>query len=332
MENHILSEKPLSDRPTISVIVPVYRVEKYLDKCVNSIVNQTYKNLEILLVDDGSPDCCGSMCDKWAIKDSRIQVIHKKNGGLSEARNIAISKASGRYIGFVDSDDYIEPDMYELLLRTLLESKADVSSCYALDEPEAKPFCSKRGRRYVTLKDCEAVRDLFVSNQYLRHAAWNKLYKKEIFDEIRFPVGRIYEDSGVMYKIMDRINKVACLDAYLYHYVQREDSIIHSAYNSQKITDRLFYGKEAMTYFKTREDMQKAAYCWNAKVFPDLWEIAYINGDRGACDDIIIAFRDMTKIGFFLSLNRKIRTSIFLVSPLLYYRVRRLWRCYVHQD
>ena len=120
----------------ISIIVPVYKVEKYLDKCVNSIVGQTYKNLEIILVDDGSPDNCPAMCDEWAQKDSRIKVIHKKNGGLSSARNAGLDACTGDYIGFVDSDDWIEPDMYEYLLNIGMKNNADVSRCEFVIEAE----------------------------------------------------------------------------------------------------------------------------------------------------------------------------------------------------
>ena len=120
----------------ISIIVPVYKVEKYLDKCINSIVSQTYKNLEVILVDDGSPDSCGKMCDEWTKKDTRIKVIHKENGGLSDARNFGLDCAKGKYIQFVDSDDYIEKDMIEFLYKNLKENNADISICsnYMVDE------------------------------------------------------------------------------------------------------------------------------------------------------------------------------------------------------
>ncbi|MBR1540013.1 MAG: glycosyltransferase [Clostridia bacterium] len=120
----------------ISIIVPVYKVEKYLDKCINSIVSQTYKNLEVILVDDGSPDSCGKMCDEWTQKDTRIKVIHKENGGLSDARNFGLDCAKGKYIQFVDSDDYIEKDMIEFLYKNLKENNADISICsnYMVDE------------------------------------------------------------------------------------------------------------------------------------------------------------------------------------------------------
>ena len=117
------------NEPLVSVIVPVYKVEKYLDKCVESIVGQTYKNLEIILVDDGSPDNCPAMCDKWADRDSRIKVIHKQNGGVSSARNAGIDAVQGEFIGFVDSDDWLEPDMYDCLVKNALEYNADISRC-----------------------------------------------------------------------------------------------------------------------------------------------------------------------------------------------------------
>ena len=178
-----------------------------MDRCIDSIVNSTYDNLEIILVDDGSPDQCGRKCDDWAEKDDRIKVIHKKNGGLSDARNAGIAIANGEYIGFVDSDDYIEPEMYEVLLKAIIQTESDISMCYELREDEENKVirCSK-SREITVLSSEEATIDLFVVNKYARHAAWSKLYKKDIFEKERFPVGKLFEDAAIMYRIFDRID------------------------------------------------------------------------------------------------------------------------------
>ena len=173
----------------ISVIVPVYKVEPYLSRCLDSIINQTYRNLEIILVDDGSPDRCGEICDEYARQDSRIRVIHKANGGLSDARNHGIDVAIGDYIAFVDSDDYIATDMYEKMLARLELDNSDMVVCnyYRFDEGSAPP---KDG--YIQLPDRVLTQDeafdfyLQIGGDYV--SAWNKLYKRTIFDDLRYPV------------------------------------------------------------------------------------------------------------------------------------------------
>ena len=170
----------------ISVIVPVYKVEKYLNKCVQSIVNQTYKNLEIILVDDGSPDNCPEMCDEWAKKDSRIKVIHQENAGLAEARNSGISVATGEFFMFIDSDDHAEPDMIELLLNLSMEYNADVSSCgfyfdYENDnKAEACDFSDE-----IRIADInERIIDLLTGG--FSGTVWNKLYRADAVKSILF--------------------------------------------------------------------------------------------------------------------------------------------------
>ena len=170
----------------ISVIVPVYKVEKYLDRCVESIVNQTYKNLEIILVDDGSPDNCGAMCDNWAEKDSRIKVIHKENGGLSDARNAGMNTATGDLMGFVDSDDYISPDMYQLLYENMLENNSDISACgvqIVFEDDRPANLLTKDSN--IVLNTGEAMKAI-IEESYLKQPVWYKLYKTELIKDIPF--------------------------------------------------------------------------------------------------------------------------------------------------
>lgn len=187
----------------VSVIVPVYKVEPYLDRCVASILAQTYPNLEVILVDDGSPDNCPALCDAWAQRDARIRVIHKKNGGISDARNVGLDAASGAYISFVDSDDYIAENFIETLYDLLHEYHTDISAVHwklvYADAPEVPAPLSSRN---VTLfQGADAIRELFTEDTYACYA-WNKLCKRKLFDTIRFPVGRVMEDLGIAHKIL----------------------------------------------------------------------------------------------------------------------------------
>ncbi|MGJ0706244.1 glycosyltransferase family 2 protein, partial [Enterococcus avium] len=177
----------------ISIIVPVYDVEKYLKKCVDSILNQTFKDFELILVDDGSPDNSGAICDQYAEKDSRVRVIHKENGGLSDARNAGIEVARGKYLGFVDSDDFVNEDMYKQLYTSIIENNADLSICGIFDLYEGKTPIKKTEKKLLLNRN-EAMIMIFHGNEISVHA-YNKLYKKEIFESLRYPVGKYHEDS-----------------------------------------------------------------------------------------------------------------------------------------
>ena len=244
--------------PLVSIIIPVYNVEKYLDKCIESIVNQTYTNLEIILVDDGSPDNCPQMCDAWAEKDSRIKVVHKENGGLSSARNKGLDIAKGGYILFVDSDDYISYDCVDILLKTLLENKCDLAVARYIEtnngRTKKKVFSKKTfvfneadywNNYYVNLFSQTDISAAFIN-------ACGKLYKKELFDNIRFPIGKINEDTFTTYKIISECSKIAYIDKLVYYYVYRPSSITRSINSSKEIIkslDVIDAMKERVNYF-----------------------------------------------------------------------------------
>lgn len=209
----------------ISVIVPVYNVEKYLSKCIESLQNQTYKNLEIILVDDGATDDSGKICDEYAKKDNRIKVIHKKNGGLSDARNVGINSANGNYIQFIDSDDYIDLDMIELLYNNVKKYNADISMCshYILTEEE----CTAEGTNELSVYSRVEVLKEILLDEKVRSYAWNKLFAKKLFDEIRFPKGKVFEDILTIPKLFEKAEKVVLDDVSKYYYRQRKGSILH---------------------------------------------------------------------------------------------------------
>ena len=215
----------------ISIIVPVYNVEKYLDRCINSILKQTYQNLEIILVDDGSNDNSGNMCDKYAQKDSRIRVIHKENGGLSDARNKGIEIATGEYIG-IDNND------------------ADISICgYTKFSEKDNIIESKDYKEYVyTTK--EAMREL-IKQEKFQDYAWNKLYKSKLFSEILYPFGRKMEDIGTTYKLFDASKKIVFCNKTLYYYFKRENSIVNNKKPSLYI-DKYELSKERYLFIKKK--------------------------------------------------------------------------------
>lgn len=211
----------------ISVIVPIYAVEKYLEKCIQSIRNQTYTNLEIILVDDESPDNCPLICDSYIEVDERIKVIHQKNGGLSAARNSGLEIAKGKYISFVDSDDYLYPDMYENMIEAIKVTSADICVC-GIEPIYEGHFRGKLEK--INIENSTYDKETFFQliSKWYYVTTVNKLYRKEIFNQLRFPVGRIHEDEFVIHKIVDKCTNIVTIPHIGYAYVQRENSIMNS--------------------------------------------------------------------------------------------------------
>ena len=240
--------------PLITVIVPVYKVEDYLERCVESIRNQTYQNLEVILVDDGSPDRCGEMCDELAAKDSRIQVIHKKNGGLSSARNAGIDMAKGEYIGFVDSDDWIEPDMYENLYRAAVEYDAQiVASGLQEDYPDGRvrhfdPEYPANSQVQVYSK-LEALR-ICLENTKITFSACDKLFHRDIFRDIRMTEGILFEDMEMTPRCLELTQRVVYDPRPYYHYIMTEDSILRGNYSLRRMYSADIAWERAWHYAK----------------------------------------------------------------------------------
>ena len=210
----------------VSIIVPVYKVEKYLDKCVIKIINQTYTDLQIILVDDGSPDNCPVLCEQWAKKDSRIEVIHKKNGGLSDARNAGLKVAKGEYVIFVDSDDYISINMIEKMLESMISNHADMVICqYVKVFPDGRMERQKPeyGTQIFTMEEC--LERLLEDKQITNHV-WRKMYKKSLLPDDLFPVGKNFEDAYVMADLIMSCQKIVSLDEAYYYYLQNEQGIV----------------------------------------------------------------------------------------------------------
>lgn len=222
----------------ISVIVPVYKVEPYLHRCVDSILCQTYSNLEIFLVDDGSPDGCPAICDAYAERDSRIRVIHKANGGQSDARNVALDAAKGAYYAFVDSDDFISTDYIATLYENLRQFDADLSavSSQKIFSKSISKEESQKNTRICYYDTKEAVCQLLTMGDFSVEV-WGKLFKAELFEGIRFPVGELYEDLAIIFQLFLRTEKVMYVNRPLYKYFIREGSTMQRPFDMRQYVE-----------------------------------------------------------------------------------------------
>ena len=221
----------------ISIIVPVYNVKYYLEKCVETILNQSYDNLEIILVDDGSTDGSSELCDQLFIKDERIIVLHKQNGGLSDARNYGFTHSKGKYVMFIDSDDYIHEEMVSKLYNAMVTSDADLAICnYDFVDINGNVVNKNKNilKNEIFGKE-EAYEKLSNADNYYYVTAWNKLYKREILTSNTFPKGRIHEDEFSIHHVFSKCNNIVSIDDVLYYYVQRDNSIMHSKLTIKKL-------------------------------------------------------------------------------------------------
>lgn len=237
--------------PLISVIVPVYKVEQYLERCVNSVINQTYQNLDIILVDDGSPDRCGEMCEEFAKQDSRIRVIHKENGGLSSARNAGLDAMQGEYVGFVDSDDWIEPDMYKNMIELALEHKAQIVCCgIKKNDENGNEYLFNNGvDEFAVFNTQEALNEL-PFNTRITNSLCDKVFHKCIFNTVRMKPGIIYEDHEVMHRCVYCAEKTIYTGQPYYNYTYNSESITGGKANI-KLYGFLPSGRARMEFYET---------------------------------------------------------------------------------
>ena len=259
--------------PLISVVVPVYNVEQYIRECVDSIVSQTYCHLEIVLIDDGSLDNCPVICDEYAKKDSRIKVVHQKNGGLAKARNVGIENSSGEYITFIDSDDYIASNYIEILYRGIIENNADVSiASFRSFEKNNTAVIEDSSCQFATIskKRCFENYTSIFTNPFV--SAWNKLYKRNLFSNIRFPEGKLYEDAFTTYKIFDVSQKIVFTSSVLYFYRLNPDSIMGQSFRKKHL-EMIDAFRSGFDYFEKKDEkdiselfiaplLMREIYCW----------------------------------------------------------------------
>lgn len=259
--------------PLVSAIIPVYNVERYVGRCIESICNQTYRNLEIILVDDGSKDKSGRICDEYAKLDSRITVFHQSNSGLSAARNRGLDAANGEYIAFVDSDDFVSHSYIEVLLAMAEQTSSDIAQIAVEAFFEQDEFTGDSGRcdisaiHPVLLSGRDMCRAMFDNTYEGSGVAPMKIYKAHIFKDLRFPVGKLHEDDFLVYKLLWRARQVAVADTQLYFYLRRPDSIMHRKYSIKRL-DGLEARKEQYHFFASVGDQElcekaKASYIRN---------------------------------------------------------------------
>ncbi|MCQ2080757.1 MAG: glycosyltransferase [Lachnospiraceae bacterium] len=323
----------------ISVIVPAYNIEKYLPRCLDSIIAQTYENLEIILVDDGSTDNTPKICDEYASKDSRITVIHQENKGLSGARNSALKIVMGDYIGYVDGDDYIDPSMYELMLKAMEENDADLSVCGYEQVGEDARKVEFSGETYILSKE-EALDAYIQDNRsfHIYNSVWSKLFKKELIDGVTFPVGRNSEDIMYTGRALSHCSKCVFVDKPLYFYIlDRAGSIMNtknasretlSKFANRRFNDEIPFWKEQILLFKKEgliEQSILAEYHFYKRML--FYYIDFRN--RGMKEEAkrlsknILSEKNNIALVYendFVKRGDRARMKLFLKSPSLYYR------------
>ena len=318
-------------QPLISVIVPVYKVEQYLRKCVDSIRSQTYNNLEILLVDDGSPDNCSALCDQLALEDDRIKVIHKVNGGLSSARNAGLAAMTGEYVGFVDSDDWIDPQMYETLLTQMLESGAKIGvGGIAMEYPGRtqswNPFSSPSDpvRMLSTLEALQELTRQFV----ISNSVCDKLFAASVFQNIHMTEGIIHEDMEIMHHCLEQSDPVVYIPKLFYHYLMREESITHGACSPRRFT-MTDMTRKRMEYYKTvHPEAYAHGVCGHITACLDLiWMSAGVKECAALRKTLIQEARSLAvpEVTALMPKKNRVRLMLCKLSPCLYSKFMKFY-------
>lgn len=303
----------------ISIIIPVYKVEKYLNKCVQSVVSQTYRKLEIILVDDGSPDRCGEMCDAWAEKDKRIRVIHKENGGLSSARNAGIDASTGEYLMFIDSDDYIAPEMAEKLLLAKNKYGADIVSCSIARVDEQGSILSefKIIETMLTGEDC--LRNCVVEKELATYSV-NKVYSRFLFETLRFPEKKLYEDKFLLQHIYTKCKRVYHIPDILYFYLKRNDSISRSGSSVLKLhwTEALLDCMNLCVALEKHEYAGQGMFCFGLLLSELSNSEELIRDNRESLNNLHQGFKELFYLRRYCSAKEKIHLWLIFISPKLH--------------
>ncbi len=310
----------------ISVIVPVYKVEAYLQECVSSVLNQTMGDFEIILVDDGSPDRCPQMCEELAAKDKRIRVIHKENGGLSSARNAGMEIAAGKYLFFLDSDDYLHPQTLELLLQTAEERQCEIVCCNYLTTAERKPsFQTIQSQVPCQVFSREqALEKMYDSSLGMTIIACAKLYRKDLFEGIRYPEGCLHEDEFTTYKLYYRAKQVAYLEERLYYYYQNAQSITHVAYKLGRLA-ALRALRERLDFFKEKGlevPYQMTQRLYLIQLMEHYYQVSRLDGTKeilSALKAELKSQRKLVKGNPYFTSKHKLSCLAFCVSPGIFH-------------
>lgn len=314
----------------VSVVVPIYNVEVYLDKCIDSIQNQTYSNLEIILVDDGSPDECGKICDGYAKQDGRIKVIHKQNGGLSDARNYGMKKATGKYITFIDSDDFIHARYIEILLELAHDKQADiVAGDFALvhnsDMYQDKIIDKNDISQAQILSDEHLYDDDFIEKTTMRlTVAWGKLYKRELWDGIQYPVGKIHEDTFTTWKLMEKAQKVVYIKEPLYYWRENPNSITRGEFSLAHLVGLDAY-QEQLEYYIEKEKQRYVEIVFAAYMEMFFWCYNRMNDNNMKMTPLQPYLRFIREKIHFLKISKKLSLIQWVkYYYLAYYKIPKL--------
>lgn len=320
-------------KPIISIIVPIYNVEKYLSRCIESILNQSFKEFELILVNDGSLDNSGEICDIYASKDDRVKVIHKKNGGVSSARNVGVSTANGEYIGFVDPDDYIDKEMYCKLYRLCIDNDSDIAICRFNRDINGKLQNIESAEEIIELNNIEAMNELFKGILY-RFSLCNKLFSKTCFNNVSFPEGRIHEDLSTTYKLFVNSRKAIYINYCGYIYVRRENSILTSTYSEKRL--QAFIGWDEIIDFMSRNYSELIEQVIATFIYWCMDNISYILNQVDDYNDVkkclntiriyTIKYHLYIKQNKILSLKYKLKVIIFNLNIYLLILQRKLNR------
>lgn len=309
----------------ISIIVPVYNVEQYLERMLNSLLNQTYKNLEIILVDDGSTDNSSKICDDYEKKDKRIKVVHQKNSGVSVARNVGIELATGDYIGFVDSDDVICESMYERLYNNMVNNDCEISVCKYCTFDKVPKFDYSDSVKIFSTE--AALRDI-ISDGVITNFLWNKLFKKKLFDNIEFPKGKIYEDMYVMPKLLEKASKLCFDSSKLYGYFVRQNSYVNT-YNNHKNINYLIFSDSCYNYLGRYEFLKEELKKYRLFYIYS----AYLQAAKSNCKDIFSDefmdsyykfYRKNFRLNTKYSYKRRLLSLLLYINKSLFYKVVNL--------
>ena len=316
---------------SLSVIVPVYKVEKYLHRCIDSILNQDFSDYELILVDDGSPDKCGVICDEYEKKDSRIKVIHKENGGLSSARNAGIDIMSGEYVTFIDSDDFIHPSMFSSMMGEMKNQNADISICSFLRTSEKVDY-PDTSLKYKAFNNTESVKMLYsVGISFI--TAWGKIYKSSLFENIRYPHGKYHEDEFTTYKLLYSAKKVIFTEDRLYFYYVNPESIIQSSF-SEKHLDALDAFVERTSFFLEKKEKALAELSAHALISRIMYSHQCLWREKNLKNKSLLIKKALSyldksqKKGYISSLSSKqqLWAKLFFLSPKLYSFTRNLMK------
>ena len=311
----------------VSIIIPVYKVEKYLKECLESVVNQIYKNLEIILVDDGSPDSCGKICDEYAKNDERVKVIHKENGGLSSARNKGLDVASGSYISFVDSDDVIDKRFIETLYHMCVENNCDIAECGFKRFKGDIEVENAESEEIKVISAIEMQNKLFVDGESAQTViVCDKLYKKYLFDSIRFPIGKVHEDESATYKILYSCKtSVVATNLKLYYYRENLNSITGKKFNIKRL-DILDAYEERKNFYKEKgeNELYRKSLSNYAETLRNCYLMVSLNIEKDKKDILKnILMRNKQILNEILKCTKmskiqKLKTLTFRVFPQIY--------------